>query len=63
MRSNDYQDLKKILGIDPLLITVLPCGTFENYHRRYGPKLNKMNPDAAKIQALLACKESFYEWE
>ncbi|MBM6809695.1 GH3 auxin-responsive promoter family protein [Faecalitalea cylindroides] len=60
--DSDYQDLKKILGIDPLLITVLPCGTFENYHRRYGPKLNKMNPDAAKIQALLACKESFYEW-
>ena len=33
--DQDYEDLKKILGIDPLKITLLKCGTFEFYERRY----------------------------
>ena len=29
--DNDYTDLKKILGIDPLEITIVKCGTFDMY--------------------------------
>lgn len=60
--DQDYQDLKKILEIDPLEITILPCGTFETYRRLYDQPIESMNPDVAKIQALLRCKERIYEW-
>ncbi len=60
--DHDYKDLKTILGIDPLVITILPCGTFENYRKQCASPLEKMNPDGAKIQALLACGEVPYEW-
>ena len=32
--DNDYKDLKRILGMDPLEITILKCGTFEEYERQ-----------------------------
>lgn len=60
--DHDYKDLKTILGIDPLVITILPCGTFENYRKQYPSPIENMNPDLAKIQALLACGEVPHEW-
>lgn len=68
--DQDYEDLKKILGIDPLKITMLKCGTFDLYERRYGSKIRKMNPESCEINDLLVChkldgmgKEDFLnEW-
>ena len=53
--DQDYEDLKKILGIDPLKITMLKCGTFDLYERRYGSKIRKMNPESCEINDLLVC--------
>ena len=53
--DQDYEDLKKILGIDPLRITLLKCGTFEMYERRYGTKIRTMNPEGGEINDLLNC--------
>lgn len=53
--DQDYEDLKKILGIDPLKITLLKCGTFELYERRFGKKIRPMNPEGCEINDLLNC--------
>lgn len=60
--DQDYEDLKKILGVDPLEIQILPCGTFQNFERKYGRPIQKMNPDVASLQALVSSKERVYEW-
>ena len=53
--DQDYEDLKKILGIDPLKITLLKCGTFELYERRCGAKIRTMNAESCEINELLNC--------
>ena len=53
--DQDYEDLKKILGVDPLKITMLKCGTFDLYERRYGSKIRSMNPESCDINDLLNC--------
>ena len=55
--DQDYEDLKKILGIDPLKITLLKCGTFEFYERRYGKKIRSMNPEGCEINDQLNCHQ------
>jgi hypothetical protein len=50
--DNDYNDLKKILGIDPLEITILRCGSFAEYTKRNGPLSRRVNPDAIEIREL-----------
>lgn len=68
--DHDYQDLKKILGIDPLKITLLKCGTFEAYRRKFGAPIRHMNPESSDIHDLLTCHrlesagrgENAYEW-
>jgi len=56
--DQDYEDLKKILGVDPLKITMLKCGTFTSYQRKYGGTIRKMNPESCEINDLLACHQS-----
>lgn len=56
----DYSDLKKILGIDPLKITILKNGTFEYLRKRKGIKLRKINPDRIDIMELLKIQEEDY---
>ena len=53
--DQDYEDLKKILGVDPLKITLLKCGTFEAYQRKYGAPIRTMNPESCEINDLLIC--------
>ncbi len=53
--DQDYEDLKRILGIDPLKITMLKCGTFEMYEEKYGNKIRTMNPESCEINDLLNC--------
>ena len=42
--DHDYKDLKKILGVDPLNITIVRCGTFEAYRKATGRSMRKINP-------------------
>ena len=42
--DSDYKDLKKMLGIDPLVITILPTGTVENYEKATGRVIRRINP-------------------
>ena len=41
--DSDYKDLKKLLDIEPLKLTILPCGTIERAEAKY-KKLRKINP-------------------
>ena len=52
--DQDYRDLKKILSIDPLQITILKCGTFEAFEKNKGHKIRCMNASYYDIADLLA---------
>ena len=56
--DQDYEDLKKVLGINPLKITMIKCGTFAAYEQKYGTRIRKMNPDGGEINNLLQCHQS-----
>ena len=58
--DQDYEDLKKILGVDPLKITLLKCGTFDSYRSKYGSSIRPMNPENCEITDLLACHQVDY---
>lgn len=51
--DQDYRDLKKILGMDPLHVTVLRCGTFRTFEETYGRKIRHMRPSLADLRDLL----------
>ena len=51
--DSDYQDLKKLLGIDPLVVTLLPIGAADNYYERTGKKLRRMNPNPYDLTELI----------
>ncbi|MDD7209953.1 MAG: GH3 auxin-responsive promoter family protein [Lachnospiraceae bacterium] len=51
--DQDYRDLKKILGMDPLVVTVLRCGTFETYEKRTGKTIRQMSPSYYELRELL----------
>ena len=55
--DEDYKDLKKILGIDPLEITILRCGTFDAYYRGGKEKMRRINPTQYEIGELLKSQE------
>lgn len=54
--DHDYKDLKKILGMDPLKITLLPVGTFERFRRLRGYRIAAINPPATDVQELLRAR-------
>ncbi|MEG1335803.1 MAG: GH3 auxin-responsive promoter family protein, partial [Clostridiales bacterium] len=51
--DNDYQDLKKILGMEPLQITIIKCGSFKAYYNNVNSKLRKINPMPYDIKELI----------
>ena len=55
--DQDYEDLKKILGVDPLKITMLKCGTFGAYKQKFGSTVRKMNPESCEINDLMTCHQ------
>lgn len=55
--DQDYQDLKRILGMDPLEITVLKCGTFKAYRDRNGTDLRHINPSIHDVQEMVKMQE------
>ncbi len=50
--DSDYDDLKKLLDMEPLFITVIKKGTIEDCEKRLGRKIRKINPSALDIQSL-----------
>ncbi len=42
--DTDYNDLKYLLGIDPLVISIIPAGTISRFSDKFGRNLWKMNP-------------------
>ena len=59
--DNDYKDLKRILGMDPLEITILKCGTFEEYERQKKKSIRAVNPSPYEVMELLALQKEDYE--
>lgn len=51
--DSDYKDLKKLLNIEPLRITVLPYGSISGFEEKYGEKLRRINPDRLRLLRLL----------
>ncbi|MBK5262592.1 MAG: GH3 auxin-responsive promoter family protein [Peptostreptococcaceae bacterium] len=51
--DTDYNDLKKMLGIEPLQIDLLKCGTIDTYFERTGKTVRRMNPSDFEIFDLL----------
>lgn len=51
--DQDYQDLKRILGMDPLEITILRCGTFAAYEQSTQKKLRHVNPSIHDVQDMV----------
>ncbi|NBK96935.1 MAG: auxin-responsive protein [Erysipelotrichia bacterium] len=56
----DYEDLQKILGVDPLQITILKSGTFAYFEKIKGKKLRKINPERIDVASLLAIQSEDY---
>ena len=54
--DSDYKDLKRILGMEPLEITILKIGTFQTYHDKYGA-IRSINPKQHDIQELVKCQK------
>lgn len=59
--DNDYKDLKRILGMEPLEITILKCGTFEEYERQKGKTIRNINPSPYEVMELLALQKEDYD--
>ena len=55
--DQDYRDLKKILGMDPLEVTVLRCGTFRVFEEKTGKTLHHMSPSVYDLKDLLAAQD------
>ena len=56
--DNDYDNLKKILGMEPLQIDILRVGTFAEYRRRYGAEIERVNPPHEELTALRKLQET-----
>lgn len=51
--DSDYSDLKKLLNMEPLQITVLKYGTIAAYEKKIGERLARINPGMLDIIGLL----------
>jgi hypothetical protein len=57
--DNDYRDLKRILGIEPLEITIVRCGSFAEYKRHTGKVMSHINPSPYDITEFLGIQEDY----
>jgi len=49
----DYKDLKRMLGIEPLVVSILPKGTKSQFASVFGRSLRRMNPSSYDIIEVL----------
>lgn len=47
--DHDYKDLKRLLGVEPLVVTLLPRGALKRYEAAYGQTMRKMNPSMQDV--------------
>ena len=47
--DHDYNDLKRLLGVEPLMVTILPVGSLKKYENRFGKKIRRINPSAQDV--------------
>ncbi|MGB4659562.1 MAG: GH3 auxin-responsive promoter family protein [Mobilitalea sp.] len=59
--DHDYKDLKRILGMDPLEVTILKCGTFAGYSSHQNSKLRHINPSPYEVMELLQFDKKDYK--
>ena len=52
--DSDYMDLKKILGVDPLEITIVKCGIFDAYRQSCGRRIRRINPTQLEISEFMS---------
>ncbi len=55
--DQDYKDLKKILGMEPVDIELLPKDSFKKYEKKYGKSIRKMNASQHDLINLLKLAE------
>lgn len=55
--DGDYKDLKKMLGIDPLKITLLKYGTIKRYKNLFGIDIPKINPSRQEVIEMLRVQD------
>ncbi len=51
--DNDFNDLKRLLGVNPLKVTLLPCGAIHRYAEKNKRPIRKINPLRREILDLL----------
>ncbi len=51
--DSDYSDLKKLLNMEPLQITILKYGSIAGYERQTGRRIRRVNPIPLDIAGLL----------
>lgn len=63
--DHDFKDLKRILGMNPLEITLLACGTFDRFRRNRGYRIAAINPPQKDVAELLRAQHEtpLYEEE
>ncbi len=54
--DTDYKDLKHMLGIEPLSVTLLPRGTIQRFEEKFERKIRKINPSRQDEIELLRLK-------
>lgn len=58
--DSDYKDLKRLLGMEPLEITILRCGTVDAYRRRSGKDVRRINASSYVVSELLELQFAEY---
>ncbi|MEG0292061.1 MAG: GH3 auxin-responsive promoter family protein [Anaerovoracaceae bacterium] len=56
--DHDYKDLKLILGMDPLEITIVKCGTFLKYQESEGKEIRRINPKSFDMLKLMEVNDN-----
>lgn len=51
--DSDYSDLKSLLGIEPLVVSIIPIGTMNAFADCFGRNVRKINPSPIDIIELL----------
>ena len=52
--DSDYKDLKKLLNMDPLEVTILTTGTFERFEQAKGRRIRAINPPRLDVTDMRA---------
>lgn len=47
--DHDYKDLKRLLGVEPLVVTILPMGSLARFEAQYGYAIRKINPPMSDV--------------